>query len=165
MIVTAAEIIKTINHFRQSVPVDVEGLAKALGIHVRYSDLGTEISGMIEKNDDGNGYVITVNQDDSETRQRFTIAHELGHFVLHRDKIGNGIEDSRIYRSMNEGKYKNLNIGKYEETQANQFAATLLMPVESIKKIQESGYNDIAKIADILKVSQKALEIRMRSIG
>src|SRR5208282_4373426 len=63
-------------------PIPVEELANALKIDVRYSEGSDDVSGALIRNADA--VVIAVNSAQHENRQRFTIAHELGHFLLHR---------------------------------------------------------------------------------
>jgi len=148
---TVTNIFEIINDFRRSAPVDVEGIAKALNIKIRYAPLKKEVSGMIEcKNDE---YFISINSNDSSTRQRFTLAHELGHYIYHRDKIRDIIEDNKLYRSSN--------ISNQEETKANQFAASVLMPEELIKTLQANGTNDPKDLAKKLQVSLHSLYIRL----
>lgn len=149
----------TINHFTQFAPVDIVGLSKALGVDVAYSHLDPDISGMIEKTGKDE-YRITVNAGDPETRQRFTIAHELGHFMLHRHLIGDGIDDDRAYRSTDTGKYHNTSIGRLEETEANQFAASLLMPKKLIAR-ERVNTPDVLDMANKFKVSRHSMSIRM----
>ena len=149
-----------INEFCERAPVDVEGLARALGIEVSYAWLGSDISGMIEKLENDK-YLISVNEEDPKTRQRFTLAHELGHFIYHKNKMGSGIDDDRAYRSTDAGKYHNTRIGKREETQANQFAATLLMPWTLIEQLQNEGVRDPDTLAKRLGVSKQAMKIRL----
>ncbi|MFC7048598.1 ImmA/IrrE family metallo-endopeptidase [Emcibacter nanhaiensis] len=153
-------IFSLINEFQDRYPVDVNGLARALGIEVNYAYLGKDVSGMIERTNTGS-YRITVNENDPRTRQRFTIAHELGHFIYHKDKMGEGIDDDRMYRSTNVGKYHNTNIGPREETQANKFAASLLMPMDIINQLKSDGINDCGMLADMLDVSKHAMCIRL----
>ena len=124
-----ANIFEIVNHFRKQIPVDVEGLALALGVPVKRIAFPPDISGAITKIG-SDKFMIGVNAEHSGTRQRFTIAHEIGHFVLHRHLIGKGITDTIAYRS--DGDSPNPNIGPKEETEANKFAANLLMPAESI---------------------------------
>lgn len=150
-------IFDIINRFRESAPVDVERLTRALGLQLNYSSLDKNIAGMIEKS--GNSYLVTVNKKDAETRQRFTIAHELGHYVHHRDKIGDGVADSRMYR--NTGAFDNKRIGATQESQANQFAANLLMPFALISKLQAAGVNTPDELAASLGVSRQAMHIRL----
>jgi len=145
-----------INEHRERAPVEIKEILKKLGIVVREVDFDRSISGSIEKSDDGT-FIISVNSADSLTRKRFTMAHELGHYILHRDKIGNGITDNRLYRASNANYY----IGNKEETQANQFAANLLMPKELIESLRLKGYTEPADLAALLLVSLQALTIRL----
>ena len=69
-----------VNRYRETIPVDIRGLCDELGVQVHSAFLDPDISGMLESK--GNGrYKITVNASDRATRQRFTIAHELGHYI------------------------------------------------------------------------------------
>lgn len=148
-----------INRYRKSAPVDVEALASSLSVPVHYAFLSSEISGMIERF--GAGYRITVNAIDPITRKRFTIAHELGHYMLHRSLIGDGVDDDRAYRSTALGKYHNTAIGPRQETEANKFAANLLMPYHLINRLQDEDVRDPADLAKRLGVSRHAMCIRL----
>src|SRR5690242_10409831 len=66
-------------------PVGVDRVARRLGLEVELATLGDDISGVLVVQD-GRG-VIGVSENQAPTRQRFTIAHEIGHYVLHRDKM------------------------------------------------------------------------------
>ena len=113
-------------------------------------DVAKNISGKIVK--EGDNYVIYYNDSHPLTRQRFTMAHEFAHFLLHKDFIGDGIEDDALYRSK---KFPS----KFE-TEANKLAAEILMPWQLIEKAQNEGIKIIALIAAKLKVSKHALAIR-----
>ena len=127
-------------------------LAKALGLEVyRVSDWPNDLSGMIKRNADGD-YEIQVNSAHPESRRRFTIAHEIGHFVLHKDLIGDGIADDGLYRSGLSGSI---------EQEANQFAADLLMPWHLMNVAMTKGYKDIATLAKAFQVSKYAMSIRL----
>lgn len=156
-----SEELNLINRFRNNVPVDVEGLAFALGVPVYYQALPDDVSGVIEPDSRG-GFRININDSHPRTRQRFTIAHELGHYIRHRHLIGAGIGDNRAYRSADTGKYANSSIGLNEETEANSFAATVLMPFELIERLKREGHNDPSAIGRRLEVSDQAIHIRMK---
>lgn len=151
---------QAIKHFRSTIPVDVEGLALALGIRVSTPFLPDNVSGMICKTSSGD-YEISVNARHRETRQRFTIAHELGHYVLHRSLIGDGNIDDAAYRS--DGSVKNNRIGPREEQEANQFAANLLMPMEAIRRFWDRAHGDAGQLARMFNVSEGAMKIRLKS--
>lgn len=159
--VEARSIFDTISRFiRKGPPVNVEGLAKALGIDVKYAYLESDISGQIEQYKPGR-FRITVNAADAPTRQRFSIAHELGHFVYHRPLIGDGVDDDRAYRSTAKGRYHNQLIGPSQETQANSFAANLLIPDSLLRQEQRSGHVDVNDMAHRFEVSRHAMSIRL----
>ena len=85
-------------------PVKTTPIAEALGLSVfRVPGWPVErISGQLLKlaeNGGASGYAIFVNHGHAQKRRRFTIAHQIAHFILHRDQIGAGIEDNGIYRS------------------------------------------------------------------
>lgn len=154
----STSIFEKINNYRKTYPVDVEGLIKSLDIELHEAWLDKGISGQLEKK---NGkYRITVNAENSRVRKRFTMAHELGHYVLHRDLVGDGVDDDKAYRSTHEGLYYNTNIGPKQETEANQFAANLLMPHDLLEELRRQGKQPI-EIAKIMEVSQPAIKIRM----
>lgn len=146
-----------INRYRQSAPVDVYACAVSLGIEVKEAWLGADVSGMLERG--GIGYKITINASDAETRKRFTLAHELGHFMLHRHLIDQGLDDDRAYRSTSVGRYHNTAIGPKEETEANRFAADVLMPRDLINRHRSGKTAD--QMADLFGVSRMAMEIRL----
>lgn len=153
------DTFKIVNHFRNRIPVDVEGLALALGLLIRKSNLPDDISGKLHKLSD-EYFEIEVNEKHSDNRQRFTIAHELGHFIFHKHLIGDGIVDDCAYRSSNRS---NPNIGSNEETEANKFAANLLMPGDLISQYVSEGKR-AEQLADLFGVSLAAMKIRVGSV-
>lgn len=151
-------IADVLEQYVDQVPVQVGALAQALGLGVFRSTLQPGISGQIEPDQDfPAGFAIKVNRHESKMRQRFTIAHEIGHFALHRDRIGNGIRDTILYRSK---------LSNSLEAEANRFAATLLMPISKIRSslIARSlaRTREAAKVlAEEYEVSVDAMEIRL----
>ena len=158
-----SEKLEIVNEFRESVPVDVEGLARALGLVVHRAFLSDDLSGMLAPMGEGT-YRITVNAHHPPTRQRFTIAHELGHFLLHKHLIGSGVDDDGVYRSTSAGVYKNIAIGPKEETEANKVATTILMPYDLIERFKkDEGVDTPKRLAEAFGVSEHAMSIRLRA--
>ncbi|WP_420411289.1 ImmA/IrrE family metallo-endopeptidase [Roseibium sp.] len=153
-------IVDAIRRAQRQYPVDVIGLCRDLGISVHEAYLADDVSGELVPIAGGH-YQINVNASHPKTRQRFTIAHELGHFVHHRNLIGAGIDDDRAYRSTNAGRYHNTMIGPAQETQANRFAANLLMPQHLIDRLQQEGKRTPNEQAYALGVSRSAMRIRL----
>lgn len=154
------KVLDVLRKYTQTAPVDVEGIAREIGVDVVRDFLGPDISGKIQRNKAGS-YVIVVNASDAPVRQRFTIAHELGHFLYHRDLIGDGVADSPAYRAPDERLYEATSLERRHETQANQFAANILMPKELIRTIETRDPNmTLDDLAKKLDVSVPALRIR-----
>lgn len=143
-----------IEEFQDAPPVRLPELARALGVPIKAATLAPGISGEIRPS--GNGFVIRINRHDPIKRQRFTVAHELAHFLLHRDQIGNGITDDVLYRST---------LSDRREQQANRLAADILMPeallTEAQQAADEKGVGDAALyLSDLFAVSEAAMRIR-----
>ena len=165
MIMRLSEQLGLLSDAMEIAPVPVFSAAKQLGLGCEPRPLGPDISGVLEKGSDGR-YRLYYNEDEPETRQRFTVAHEIGHFIMHRALIGDGVDDDKAYRSTMKGKHKNLAIGPRQETQANRFAATLLMPEKLIHSIQRTDRGITPEeLAKRLCVSAKAMEIRLSDIA
>lgn len=137
------------------LPVKLGSLAAKLGVQVFRATLPAGISGEIKKIGEDQ-YAIRINRHETIERQRFTLAHELGHFLLHRDLIGDGLSDDALYRS------KLSNSVEYE---ANRFAADLLMPRNEVEKLLKMiwGSEDelIQYASKHFGVSAQAAQIRL----
>lgn len=99
----------------------------------------------------------------SKGRQRFTIAHELGHLALHRHLVGIGLDD-RSMRITKPGFYDNDLITNIEETEANQFAVAILMPKYPVLKTALRLDKDISKLSEYFQVSEDAMKIRLSTL-
>ena len=144
-------------HWAKGPPVDIQAIIREVGVEYTELPKPESISGLIEVY--GGGYRIVVNSNHSLARRRFTAAHELGHYVYHRDLIGDGIVDDAAYRSERIGQY-NSKIGREYETQANRFAAIILMPTMLLDQMQAKRV-PVPEMARQLQVSEQALRIRL----
>jgi hypothetical protein len=148
----------TIRAHQENAPVKLSALAKALGVSLKAATLPAGISGEIRPDPDSPGnVVIRVNRHDSDKRQRFTVAHEIAHFLLHRDQIGNGIKDDVLYRS---------SLSDRREAEANRLAADLLMPEHLIANWLERARllrveNVEIYLAEQFEVSEASMKIRL----
>lgn len=148
-------------------PVDVVAIAKSMGVMCENGELDPEISGQLERIPRPKGFMvdqfkITVNKTHGEQRRRFTIAHEIGHFLLHKDLIGDGVDDNKAFRSTAMGNFHNTKIGPREEAEANNFAAQLLMPKYLLEQEIENGSSFYDLCRDF-GVSQSAMEYRLKN--
>lgn len=158
----AADLLKR-GHVTRA-PVPVEKLAGLLDAEIVLQPFSGEISGIVHRNKDGSA-VIGVNSLHTILRQRFTIAHELGHLLLHTDENLHVDKNFPIgLRSEISGKSVNEN-----EIEANQFAAALLMPPDLLAKdikpfIGKDVLFAIRKLAKKYRVSEQAMSIRLSSL-
>ncbi len=144
-----------IRPYQISAPVDVKQMAKDLGLNIYEStNMGTGMSGKLYPDRRSPaGFSIGVNSGDSYTRKRFSIAHEIAHYLLHRSLIQDGILDDTFYRSEH--------LSSTEETEANRFAADILMPYSLIQVLAQRGITNVADLANKFGVSTQAMSIRL----
>ncbi len=147
-------------------PVPVEQLAVFKGADVHYEPFSGELSGMVHRQSGGKA-LIGVNALHSATRQRFTIAHELGHLILHQNEQFHVDENSPIsFRTSVSSQGVDS-----AEIEANQFAAELLMPMfllnDAIAKIPPNTGTEqaVAMLAEIFGVSEQAMTFRLSGLG
>lgn len=132
-----------------SPPVDVFELAKSNGFSVYRREFSEELSGVLLNHADLKA--IGVNARQAYVRQRFTLAHELGHYMLgHEDSLYVDIDDPTFDHSDD------------LEREANEFAAELLMPLHMLKQDARKGFTrDIEGLARRYQVGQQALWLRL----
>lgn len=126
-------------------PVDVRSLAKRMGVVI--NDVPAyEFSGSVEQDDDA--AIIKLRRSDAEVRKRFTIAHELGHLILHGDQ--------KLWRDASFS-------GSAKEMQANGYAAALLVPLWMLTPYARSSQfdYDAEKLAGLFHVSKTMMQIRL----
>jgi Zn-dependent peptidase ImmA (M78 family) len=154
-----ADMLEIITNHSRILPVDIFGAIRDIGITAEFRQIGDDISGWIEKLS-ADKYLIVINAFHSKTRQRFTGAHELGHYIYHRDLLGRGVGDTRAYRSAGTP-FSNAAITVQHERQANTFAANVLMPQEHIIRLRSDGVVSPRDMAQRFQVSEDAMRIRL----
>jgi Zn-dependent peptidase ImmA (M78 family) len=151
-----------------SSPVDVDGLAKRVGATIVAEALDPEVSGVLYRRPDG--VVIAVNRDHALSRRRFTVAHELGHLLLHQGRPL--IVDHVVRARINLRDHRSSLATEREEIEANRFAANLLMPADLVndqltKQLRRSPdeQQTIDALAKKFGVSPQAMEFRLTNLG
>jgi Zn-dependent peptidase ImmA (M78 family) len=155
-----------------SAPVDVNMIAKSLGLSVVYNDLGEDISGLLVSK--GDTASICVREGEPLVRQRFTIAHEIGHFCLrHQFERGEHVERVHVDEGWKVTARSNSRTAGVApmEVEANQFAAALLMPTRLLKQrahrfsVRQLDDSVVSELAREFKVSEQAMAIRLDALG
>lgn len=131
-------------------PVDIVAIARSLGLRVvRHS--GVNFWGAIYKEE--GRYVIGVNAHHHRVRQRFSVAHELAHFLKHRELIGEGLFEEALYRGVV--------IGIEMEREANRLAGDFLIPKAMLEAAMDAGTTEPAQLAALFDVSGQAMAIQL----
>lgn len=147
-----------------SPAVDVHHLARQMGVQVVQTSMNQDVSGMLIRDD--NVLTVGLNSNQVSRRQRFTLAHELGHLRLHRGRPL--IVDSSIRVNLRDS--ASATATNREEMEANRFAAALLMPENMVREALASTV--AAKpaqlqreLAELFDVSTEAMGYRLINLG
>ena len=144
-----------IQEYQRTVPVAVDEIAKELGLKSYWGIWDNGASGRIAKDrkkGGKSGYALIVNRAHSPERRRFTVAHQIAHFLMHRKEMGDSLVDDSLYRSK---------LGGRCEGEANDFAAWLLMPWNMILHEVAGGADTVEKLAKIFRVSNSCMAVRL----
>lgn len=138
-------------------PIDVYGIAKNAGltlVEIPFPVESNHISGFITKNNGAD--TLYVNSNEPENRRKFTVAHELGHWYLHKDELETNPNRSILFR---------IALGKLNtdpiEKEANIFAANLLVPMNLLEQYNKDG-EDTQSLAKQFGVSQDVIGYRLQ---
>lgn len=144
-----------VRYWDKTIPVQPEQIINQIGdLKLIYEDLPDNISGKKYYDFDNGYYVIVVNANHYKNRQRFTMAHELGHYALnHGDKEDTLYRDSELENTP-------------DEIEANAFAAEILMPAGVIRHLVfKDGITRVQELANKLWVSEQAMLFRLKNLG
>lgn len=142
-------------YWDRQLPIDPVKIATVAGIHVYgrggWGDTNYPYSGYYKVYNGAPS--IEYNVSEAPVRQRFTVAHELGHFALGHEDAPRDI-----------GNFQSS--GDFRERQANKFAAELLMPSSLVKQYYQNGIaNSVEALANIFGVSKDAMGYRLINLG
>lgn len=149
------------------LPIPIIKIAARQGLTVSPYELGEGVSGVLVL-ENGRG-AIGYNPRESSVRQRFTVAHELGHFILHHTKEDEVFVDEKFTVMYRDG---NSSTGSDpREQEANAFAACILMPRNLVLEELKSNEFDLADVHSLKNLAKKfdvsaiAMSIRLASLG
>lgn len=151
----AKELIR--DNFVIEPPVDVYEIAQNSGLRIveePFPDDISDVSGFIDLSDDK--AVMYINANDAPNRRKFTVAHELGHWILHREQIKADPQKTVLLRMA-------LGVANQDpfEKEANAFAAELLVPMELFQT--EENDKSVAELAELFQVSSDVIGFRKMS--
>jgi Zn-dependent peptidase ImmA (M78 family) len=149
----------------KSLPIPIETIVANHGIKLLSYDLGEGISGVliIEQGEATIGY----NKNEHRVRNRFTIAHEFGHYMLHKEKDLFVDKDFKVMFRANPSN----DINEKHEKEANEFAASILMPEDLLRReidlldLDYTDENAVKILAKKFDVSPISMSIRISKIN
>lgn len=134
-------------------PIDLSKIVTRFAMSIKQGDFGrADISGAYDRKN----RTIYIAQNDHYSRQAFTIAHEIGHYLLHESK--------------NEETFFRVDALKFNgqkpamEQEADWFAAALLMPKRLVERLWVATF-DIERMARLFRVSYSAMDYRLKNLG
>lgn len=162
-----------------TIPVDLEKVLQSLNVRVHDEDMDAETAGVLIVK--GEQRHVLVNKDHPHNRKRFTIAHELGHLVLHDDEASGDASGQRMYIDRQIRVYQRVGEASsavyqqegsqttvQQEREANAFAACLLMPAHHVTRaaLERDLFDEVsvASLARNFEVSEQAMSIRLQQL-
>lgn len=136
-------------------PIPVLEIAESHGVDVVFADFGDtgeKVAGFC----DFENAQLFVNADDILTRQTFTIAHELGHWILHKAYFDQHPQEYHILP-----RFQSVAESDAFEKEANFFAANLLVPRRLLEPVKSAG---VSQLANIFAVSRMMMENRLKNV-
>ena len=133
-------------------------ITKVIGEHedikVEQVEMEGSLSGSLNYKD--GFWVMSVNKNHNPKRQKFTLAHEYGHYLLHKENSLSFV-DATFFRG---------NDNSAIEYAANEFASNLLMPESAVRsQIEEKGIKNIGELSEVFNVSAAAMKVRVIQLG
>ncbi|MEO5367926.1 MAG: ImmA/IrrE family metallo-endopeptidase [Magnetococcus sp. WYHC-3] len=150
------------NELKLGIPVDVHSAVKKVGGSIIIAPVGDMVCEAAARKADNNKFEIRLREGASVERERFSVAHELGHLFLHMgfqtdegrwEKVPVGESSERARYGVSESEYE-----------VNEFAAALLMPEDhfrhAIDELAVDDKIDMSMVADRFGVSVSAARLR-----
>lgn len=135
------------------VAIDIESAIRQEGIELEYWPFESKIVGALIEYEPG-CWTIVCNTNIQHGRRRFTLAHELVHYKLHR----NLIPTASLWCSSGGRR-------PYMEREADHYAAAILIPENTLRPLTASCTWTVKELADAYQVSKRAMEIRLSELG
>jgi len=154
LIQTTTNSYAIIAHCQKKLPVSVHAIADAIGLKVWQKSL-PDCTGLVMKDETHGGYAgysIIAHSGDSHVQKRFTIAHEIAHFLLHQDQICGKIEDNRMYQS-------GMDIS--EECEANDLANKILLPDRMLDRFKIDKPESLQTIIRVCQIPPQLVRNRL----
>lgn len=135
-----------------SPPIPILEVVESYGLSIKAANFEDypDISGVLDIEESK----IYLNEKDTPEHKRFTIAHEIGHWILHKDQLKNNPDMAIYYRRPIGGE------SDIKEKEANYFAANLLVPLKILNKLAVNF--SVEELSKTFAVSTQVIRYRLR---
>jgi Zn-dependent peptidase ImmA (M78 family) len=158
-------VVDRLQEARKSAPVDVERLIGDFGLELDLeARLPADITSQLIRIDESR-FRIAINIDQPALRKRFSMAHALGHYLLHKDDLGVGVSDTMAYQTPRTGPLANPRITEQHEADANRFAANLLMPDALVQSFYMKTGGNLTEMSRVFQTSREMIRYAVHSLG
>lgn len=149
---------------QQDGPTNVRAILSDLGVDYSEEPTPSDESGFIEVQD--GHFRVVVNSREGRQRRRFTAAHELAHYLMHRDLLRQNGRLNRHSDRLFDNRIMNdeAPFSAVHERQANRMAAQILMPAAKLIRLRDHGITDVDRLSDEFGVSKAAMGIRLKTL-
>lgn len=153
-------------------PINIEAIIGAYPIKVRKDEVDDDLSGFLLRNTEKNEVILGVNKNHHSNRIRFTMAHELGHYLLHEGEKVHLDSGQTAYKINNRDELTSKGEDEIEK-EANLFAAELLMPAKFLHSdlagvkhdlLDDSSSDFLVSLASKYQVSLQAITFRLANL-
>lgn len=154
--------LELVNEYSSHVRPDLIDLSRRLGFSVESTAMRSDLAGYL----DVSGRRFVLNSDTTAMRQRFTLAHQIGHWVWDRMALEEhgGCNDGPTCRGVPGAPFHNPDITQKDETNATKAAIGLIMSGPVVRGLHAQGM-ETALIAGRLGTTEKAMTIRLETLG
>ncbi len=142
------------HHGIHLIPLDIKRTIEMYGLIISREPMEDDISGYLERR--GDDWIIGVNTFHHPRRQRFTLAHELAHYLLHRGEQTRFVDTAFLRRDINSDPM---------EREADRFAGELMMPESDFRSAVQEGLRNVSDLANRFGTSQIAIRVRAKQLG
>ena len=152
------------DHNLLQIPVDPLKVASTLGIKVLSAVFSEQNKSGAVVNRNGE-FAIFVNANEPPARKRFTVAHEIGHRLLHMDGgVQEFVDTEENFRSTGVAEEESWTPERRREWEANVFASALLMEAGIVQE-KWRECKDPVTLAWMFQVSPTAMTVRLTQLG
>lgn len=160
--IAARELLEKtlVNDGKIFIPIDVETVASMIGLDVMLLPLEDGTDGLLVKDEPSKPFKAVIDSNSNRHRRRFTLAHEIGHFVKKYQFFPENETAGEVERRSEMSSYGT----DPEEIWANKFAAALLMPSGVMRRLWADNAS-VEEISDRLDVSIASIGHRLENLG